>query len=58
MLIDFNPLSFKTFYIIIIMIIIILLTFTTHLRVLTSSFLRFRDHTQGRTAVGRTPLDE
>ena len=40
------------------MIIIILLTFTTHLRVLTSSFLRFRDETQGRTAVGRTPLDE
>ena len=26
--------------------IIILLAFTTHLRVLTSSFLRFRDHTQ------------
>jgi hypothetical protein len=39
-------------------IIIILLAFTTHLRVLASSFLRFRDHTQGRTTVGRTPLDE
>jgi hypothetical protein len=38
--------------------IIILLAFTTHLRVLTSSFLRFRDHTQGRTTVGRTPLEE
>ena len=25
---------------------------------LASSFLRFRDHTQGRTTVGRTPLDE
>jgi hypothetical protein len=38
--------------------IIILLTFTTHLRVLASSVLRFRDHTQGRTTAGRTPLDE
>jgi hypothetical protein len=28
------------------------------LRVLASSFFRFRDHTQGRTTVGRTPLDE
>jgi hypothetical protein len=37
---------------------IILLAFTTHLRVLASSFLRFRDHTQGRTTVGRTSLDE
>jgi hypothetical protein len=45
-------------YYIIIIIIIILLAFTTHLRVLASSFLRFRDHTQGRTTVGRTPLDE
>jgi hypothetical protein len=35
-----------------------LLAFTTHLRVLASSFLRFRDHTQGHTTVGRTPLDE
>jgi hypothetical protein len=41
-----------------IIIIIILLAFTTHLRVLASSFLTFRDHTQGRTTVGRTPLDE
>ena len=24
----------------------------------TSSFMRFLDHTQGRTTVGRTPLDE
>jgi amino acid transporter len=44
--------------IIIIIIIIILLAFTTHLRVLASSVLRFRDHTPGRTTVGRTPLDE
>jgi hypothetical protein len=36
----------------------ILLAFTTHLRVLASSVLRFRYHTQGRTTVGRTPLDE
>jgi hypothetical protein len=28
------------------------------LRVLASSVLRFQDHTQGRTTVGRTPLDE
>jgi hypothetical protein len=27
-------------------------------RVMASSFLRFLDHTQRRTAVGRTPLDE
>jgi hypothetical protein len=27
-------------------------------RVMTSSFLKFLDHTQRRTAVGRTPLDE
>ena len=27
-------------------------------RVMTSSFLRFLDHTQRRTIVGRTPLDE
>jgi hypothetical protein len=31
---------------------------TTHLRVLASSVLRFQDHTQGCTTVGRTPLDE
>jgi hypothetical protein len=28
------------------------------LRVLASLVLRFWDHTQGRTTVGRTPLDE
>ena len=27
-------------------------------RVMASSFLRFLDHTQRRTTVGRTPLDE
>jgi hypothetical protein len=27
-------------------------------RVMVSSFLRFLDHTQRRTTVGRTPLDE
>ena len=27
-------------------------------RVMTSSFLRFLDHTQRRSTVGRTPLDE
>jgi hypothetical protein len=36
----------------------VLLTFTTHLRVLASSFLRFRDHTQWHNTVGRTPLYE
>ena len=45
-------------YLIISRIIIILLAITTHLRVLASSFLRFRDHTQGCTTVGKTPLDE
>jgi hypothetical protein len=43
---------------VIIIIIIILLAITTHLRVLASPFLRFLDHTQGHTTVGRTPLDE
>ena len=38
--------------------IIILLALTTHFRVLASSVLRFRDHTKGRTTVGRTTLDE
>jgi len=28
------------------------------LRVMASSFLRFLDHTQQRSTVGRTPLDE
>jgi len=28
------------------------------IRVMASSFLRFLDHTQRRTTVGRTPLDE
>jgi hypothetical protein len=36
----------------------LLLALTTHLRVLASSFLRFRDHTQWHDTVGRTPLDE
>jgi hypothetical protein len=39
-------------------LLLLLLAFTSHLRVLASSFLRFRDHTQRRTTVGRTPLDE
>ena len=43
---------------VVVVVIIILMAFTTHLRVLASSVLRFRDHTQGRTTVGRTPLDE
>jgi hypothetical protein len=34
------------------------MAFTTHLRVLASSFLRFRDHTQWHNTVDRTPLDE
>ena len=37
--------------------LLILLAFRTHLRVLASSFLRFRDHTRHNT-VGRTPLNE
>jgi hypothetical protein len=40
------------------LLLLLLLAFTTHLRVLASSFLRFRDHTQWCTTVGRTPLDE
>jgi hypothetical protein len=39
-------------------LLLLLLAFTTHLRVLAFSFLRFRDHTQWHTTVGRTPLDE
>jgi hypothetical protein len=41
-----------------ILLLLLLLAFTTHLRVLASSFWRFRDHTQWHTIVGRTPLDE
>jgi hypothetical protein len=39
-------------------LLLLLLAFTTHLRVLAFSFLRFRDHTQWHNTVGRTPLDE
>jgi hypothetical protein len=39
-------------------LLLLLLAFTTLLRVLASTFLRFRDHTDGHTTVGRTPLDE
>jgi hypothetical protein len=41
-----------------IIIIIILLWRCEPTRVMASSFLRFLDHTQRRTTVGRTPLDE
>jgi hypothetical protein len=44
--------------IIIIIIIIILLWRCDRTLVMASSFLRFPDHTQRRTTVGRTPLDE
>ena len=40
------------------LLLLLLLAFTTHLRVLASSVLRFRDHTQWHTTVGRTPLHE
>jgi hypothetical protein len=40
------------------LLLLLSLAFTTHLRVLASSFLRLRDHTQWHTTVGRTPLDE
>jgi hypothetical protein len=40
------------------LLLLLLLAFSTHLRVLASSFSRFRDHTQRHTTVGRTPLDE
>jgi hypothetical protein len=36
----------------------LLLAFTTHLRVLASSFLRFRGHTHWNVTGGRTALDE
>ena len=39
-------------------LLLLLLAFTTHLRILAVSFLRFRDHTQWHIAVGRTFLDE
>jgi hypothetical protein len=45
-------------YCTILLLLLLLLAFTTHLQVLASSFLRFRDHTQWHTTVGRTPLDE
>jgi hypothetical protein len=39
-------------------LLLLLRAFTTHLRVLSSLFLRFRDHTQWHDIIGRTPLDE
>jgi hypothetical protein len=39
-------------------LLLLLLAFTINLRVLASSFLRFRDHTQWHNTDGRTPLDE
>jgi hypothetical protein len=42
----------------VITLLLLLLVFTTHLRVLASSFLRFRDHTHWHNTVSRTPLDE
>jgi len=47
--------------IVIIIIIITIIGIFFHCdptRVMTFSFLRFLDHTQRRTRVGRTPLDE
>ena len=35
-----------TVQILLLLLLLLLLAFTTHLRVLASSFLRFRDHTQ------------
>jgi hypothetical protein len=40
------------------LLLLLLLAFTTHLRVLVSSFLRFLDHIQRHTIVCTTPLDE
>jgi len=45
-------------YIIILYIIYFFLWRCDPTRVMASSFLRFLDHTQRRTAIGRTPLDE
>jgi hypothetical protein len=39
-------------------ILLLLLASATHLRVLASSFLRFRDQTQWHNPVCKTPLDE
>jgi hypothetical protein len=39
-------------------LLLLLLAFTTHLRDLASSFLRFRDHTQWHNIVSRTPGDD
>jgi hypothetical protein len=39
-------------------VLLLLLAVTTHLRILASLFLRFRDSTQWHNIVVRTPLDE
>jgi hypothetical protein len=53
-----GPIWTKLCIVDILLLILLLLAFTTHLRVLASSVLRFRDHTQWHNTVGRTPLDD
>jgi hypothetical protein len=45
-------------HLLLLLLLLLLLAFTTHMRVLASSFLRFWDHTQWHDTVGRIPLDE
>jgi len=45
-------------FILMVSIYFLLLWLCDPTRVMASSFLRFLDHTQRRTTVGRTPLDE
>ena len=55
---NFPPLIPSPYFIYFIIIIFFLLWRCDLTRVIVSSFLRFLDHTQRRTTVGRTPLDE
>ena len=48
----------RSLLLLLLLLLLLPLAFTTLLRVLASSFLRFRDHTQRHNTVGRTPLDE
>jgi hypothetical protein len=42
----FQVIAYPLHQILLLLLLLLLLAFTTHLRVLASSFLRFRDHTQ------------
>ena len=49
---------YTIYYLLLLLLLLLLLWRCDPTRVMASSFLRFLDHTQRRTTIGRTPLDE